>query len=88
MKKANHHPQKVCVRIDPELRRSVERVFSEIGVSTNDAIRMFFEQVEMRQGLPFDTSIPNAETIAAMEEAGYPTLLERFGCFHKLRDRI
>ncbi|MEA3187473.1 MAG: DNA protein, partial [Chthoniobacter sp.] len=36
--------------------------------STSDAIGMFLRQVVLRRGMPFDLSIPNAETIAALEE--------------------
>ena len=78
----------VHARIDPKLKESAERVFSEIGISTTEAIRLFLKQVELYHGLPFTVSIPNAETTAAMREANAPALLNRYGSFSELRDKV
>ena len=43
----------IHARIDPRLKRSTERVFSKIGISTTEAIRIFLKQVELHEGLPF-----------------------------------
>ena len=60
----------VQCRIKPELKEKAEAVFSAIGLSTADAIRMFLQQSINVGGLPFRPSakLPNAETLAAMEE--------------------
>jgi DNA-damage-inducible protein J len=58
----------INVRIEPALKERAEQIFAALGVSTSDAIGMFFRQVVLRRGMPFDLSIPNAETIAALEE--------------------
>jgi DNA-damage-inducible protein J len=58
----------INVRIEPALKERAERIFAALGVSTSDAIGMFLRQVVLRRGMPFDLSIPNAETIAALEE--------------------
>jgi DNA-damage-inducible protein J len=60
----------INVRIEPALKERAEQIFAVLGVSTSDAIGMFFRQVVLRRGMPFDLSIPNAETIAALEELG------------------
>ena len=59
----------ITARIDPNLKRETERVFNELGLSTSQAITLFFKQVNLRKGLPFAVSIPNAETRQAIEEA-------------------
>jgi addiction module RelB/DinJ family antitoxin len=46
------------VRIDPELKQRAFRVLSKVGVSTDEAITMFFRQVVLRDGLPFDVPVP------------------------------
>ena len=61
--------------IDPRLKKSAERVFREIGISTTEAIRLFLKQVELHRGLPFPVSIPNEETVAAMMAANSPAAL-------------
>ncbi len=57
-------------RIRPELKEEAEAVFSAIGLSTADAIRMFLQQSVNVGGLPFRPTAksPNAETLEAMEE--------------------
>lgn len=56
-------------RIDPDLKKKAEVIFHTIGINTTDAIRMFFAQVILNQGIPFDVKIPNKETLKAMEDS-------------------
>ena len=58
----------VRARIEPELKTKAEKYFDILGLSTTQAITLFFKQVELHRGLPFEINIPNAETIAAMKE--------------------
>jgi DNA-damage-inducible protein J len=76
----------IHARVDPKLKKSAERVFSDIGISTTEAIRIFFRQVELHRGLPFPVEVPNDETIAAIREANTPARLKRFGSFRELRE--
>ncbi len=55
--------------MEPELKDEGESVLKQLGLSTSDFIAMTFRQLVMRQGLPFDARIPNAETIAAFKES-------------------
>ena len=65
------------IRLEPELKAEAEAVLSQLGLKPTEFIRMALRQLVMRNGLPFDARIPNAETIAALEE---PTNdLKRFG---------
>jgi DNA-damage-inducible protein J len=56
-------------RIDPSLKTKAERILSGVGVTASQAITMFYRQVVIRKGIPFDVCIPNDETIAALREA-------------------
>ena len=58
----------IHARIDENLKHDAELVFKALGINTADAIRMFFRQVTLNQGLPFEVKIPNKETLKAMEE--------------------
>ena len=80
--------QMIHARVEPKLKRSAERIFSEIGMSTTEAIRLFLKQVELHRGLPFSVSIPNAETLAAMREANNPSSLKRYRSFREVRDQF
>ena len=59
----------VQARLEPELKRDVEKVLASLGLNATQAITLFYRQIKLQQGLPFPVHIPNTETIAAMEAA-------------------
>ena len=59
----------IRARVEPALKRQAEECFSELGLSATEAITLFYKQVTLRRGLPFDVRIPNAETIEALKQA-------------------
>jgi DNA-damage-inducible protein J len=59
----------LSARIDPDLKSEAERVFKHLGLNTTQAITLFFKQVELQQGLPFEVRIPNSVTRQALTEA-------------------
>jgi DNA-damage-inducible protein J len=60
----------VQARINTELKQDAEAVFSAIGLSVAEAIRLFLQQSVNSGGLPFQPTakIPSPETAAAMNE--------------------
>jgi DNA-damage-inducible protein J len=42
----------------------------ELGLSTTEAIRMFYTQFILNLGLPFEVRLPNEKTFAAIKESG------------------
>jgi DNA-damage-inducible protein J len=58
----------IRARTDADLKKKVEGIFSQIGLNTTDAINLFFYQVQLHNGLPFDIKIPNAETLQALDD--------------------
>ena len=88
MRRNGEKTQMVHARIDPQLKRSAERIFSKIGISTTEAIRLFLKQVELHKGLPFPVSIPNRETVAAMMETNDAAALKRYRSFRELREQL
>lgn len=59
----------VTVRLDADLKQEVEQVFSDLGLSTSQAIVLFYKQVQLNRGLPFDVRVPNAQTRDALADA-------------------
>jgi len=49
----------VRARIEPDLKADVEALLFQMGITTTEAINMFFSQVRLRNGLPFPVEIPN-----------------------------
>ena len=52
----------IRARIEPDLKDKAEHIFRKIGLTTTQAITLFYKQVELRNGLPFDVAIPNETT--------------------------
>ena len=59
----------IRARVSPELKAQAEDILAEIGLSSSDAIRMFYKQVTLQRGLPFEARIPNATTLKALRDA-------------------
>ena len=55
-------------RIEPSLKRETEMILDGPGISATEAIRMSLAQVRLQKGLPFEVRIPNAATLAAINE--------------------
>jgi len=71
----------VRARIDPRLKKGAEEVLEELGLSSTQAINLFFRQIMLRKGLPFDVVIPNATTRRTFErtDAGKDIVVCRDG---------
>lgn len=52
----------IRARVEPRLKSKAERVFSRLGLTTTQAITLFYKQVELRNGLPFEVAVPNQTT--------------------------
>ena len=59
----------VTVRLDPELKDNAERILTELGLTVSQAISLFYKQVELHDGLPFEVRLPNAATRRALDDA-------------------
>jgi DNA-damage-inducible protein J len=53
----------IRAQIKPDLKAEVEEVFKRLGLSTAEAIILFFHQVKLHKGLPFEVKIPNEAKI-------------------------
>ena len=57
----------VRARIEPRLKKEAENLLEKLGLSATQAITLFYRQVTLRKGLPFDVVIPNATTRRTFE---------------------
>ncbi len=71
-------------RIQPEIKEQAETILHRLGLSPTEAIRMFYSQITLRNGLPFDVTIPNEETVQALEDSRAGRNLERFDSVEEL----
>ena len=58
----------ITIRVDPELKRKTEKTLDDLGLTTTQAVSLFFKQISLNKGLPFAVEIPNEETIQAIED--------------------
>lgn len=58
------------IRLDSEIKRKAQKIFSDLGLDTTTAINIFLRQVIRTNGLPFEVKgdTPNKETIEAINE--------------------
>jgi DNA-damage-inducible protein J len=59
----------ISARIDPDTKRAAESVFHDLGLSASQAITLFYRQVQLQRGLPFEVKVPSAETREALRQA-------------------
>jgi DNA-damage-inducible protein J len=59
----------INARTERELKKEVEVILKSLGISTTEAINIFFRQVKLRRGLPFPVEIPNEETLIVLHES-------------------
>jgi len=45
-------------RIEPEVKEQAESILSTLGISASSAINMFYKQIILQRGLPFEVKIP------------------------------
>jgi DNA-damage-inducible protein J len=68
----------ISARIDPDVKNNAEKVFKELGLTTSQAITLFYRQVDIQHGLPFEVKVPNKATLKAIDDAEKRNNLQRF----------
>lgn len=52
-------------RIEPDLKEQAESILSSLGIPTSNAITMFYKQIVLQRGLPFEVKLPVAQPLDA-----------------------
>ena len=58
----------IRARIEPHLKADAESIFEELGLSITQAITLFYRQVKLNRGLPFEVRIPNQTTVKTFRD--------------------
>ena len=66
-------------RIEPDVKEQAESILSTLGIPASNAINMFYKQIILNRGLPFDVKIPTARPadVAELTEAELNAELEK-----------
>ncbi len=74
----------IRARIEPSLKEHVEQILDKLGLTQTEAIKLFYKQIELTNGLPFEVKIPNRETKKAIKESVEGKKQERFSSTDEL----
>ena len=66
-------------RIEPEVKEQAERILAALGIPASNAINMFYKQIILHKGLPFEVKIPSAglTDMSTLSEAQLDAELEK-----------
>ena len=65
-------------RIEPDLKEQAEAILSALGIPASNAITMFYKQIILQNGLPFEVKLPEHPLdISHMTAAQLDTELEK-----------
>jgi len=56
-------------RVNPVVKDKAEHILHELGLSVSGAFELFYRQVIVNNGLPFDVKLPNEVTRKAIAES-------------------
>lgn len=54
----------ISMRIDDQLKAEVETIFHQLGLTTSEAIKIFFTAVRNRRGLPFQLQLDSEQHVS------------------------
>jgi len=55
-------------RMRPEIKVRAESIIHDLGLSVSAAFELFYRQIILNDGLPFDVRIPNEATRKAIDD--------------------
>ena len=50
-------------RIEPDIKEQAETILSALGIPASNAITMFYKQIILQRGLPFEVRLPDTKPI-------------------------
>lgn len=68
----------IHARINPDTKDKAEAVLRRLGITPTEAIRIFYAQISLQNGLPFDVKIPNDLTVDTLAKSYRGEDIEEF----------
>ena len=63
---------------EPHLKNDVEKIFKNLGLTSSEAINMFYIMVKLNNGFPFVVKIPNKATIKSFRDSEQRKNIKKF----------
>ena len=66
-------------RIEPDLKEQAESILAALGIPASNAITMFYKQIILQRGMPFEVKLPPTHPldISAMDDEQLNAELEK-----------
>ncbi|NHZ71746.1 MAG: type II toxin-antitoxin system RelB/DinJ family antitoxin [Aquificales bacterium] len=68
----------IHARINPDTKTQAEAILRRLGMTPTEAIRIFYTQITLQNGLPFTVTIPNDLTAATLTRSYRGEDVEKF----------
>ena len=59
----------IQARIDPEVKEKAQQILNALNISLSEAISLYFTQINLNRGIPFDIKIPNELTLETLKKS-------------------
>ena len=73
----------IYARVDTNLKEKAEEILAKLGITPSSAIQMFYRQILIKKGIPFDLTLPDDEVIISNNNNIIEELLEEVDTFQK-----
>ena len=78
----------IRARVEPTIKKGAEGFFEKLGLSSTEAITLFYKQVMLRRGLPFNVELPNKETVETLRKARQGKEVHSYNSLDEFFDKI
>ena len=78
----------INARIDPETKTEAVDILHSLGMTTTQAISLFFRQIIYTIGIPFELKVPNKTTVETFNKTDAGEDLHRVSSIDKLAEEL
>jgi DNA-damage-inducible protein J len=78
----------IRARVEPGLKAEVDKIFEELGLTTTEAITLFYHQVRARRGIPFELTVPNDTTMETARKTDAGQELNEYDDLDEFRKKM
>lgn len=72
------------VELPPKLKNEVEDILARLGLTAAQTIQLFYQQIRLNQGLPFEVRLPNKVTANTLRASRSGKGVRHFGTKQEL----
>ena len=78
----------IRVRTESTLKKEVDKILTGLGLSTTEAVNLFYHQILLHQGLPFEVKLPNQETLKTFKDTDEGKNLTPYSSTQEMFDNL